>query len=172
MPGEWRPDKTVLSEADRELLANVERYGWSFMYVSPRMGDPEPHVFWGYTIGVFRTWQHPDLILFGPPAEATHAVLSKAVELVAGGQALEPGREYERILEAHGCRFLDVDPRWYGAFLGSAQWYYETAGGFPVRQLVLPDVEGHYPWEKGYGIRRGAQPLLISDAEARTLGFS
>jgi hypothetical protein len=168
----WRPDKEILSDADRELVANVERYGWAFMYVSPRKSDPEPHLFWAYTIGVHRTWDHPELIVFGPPYEAAHGILVNAVNLIASGTPLEPGAQYRDILANHACRFLDVDPPWYSAFLGFAQWYYESARGFPVRQLVIPDKAGRYPWEHGYAIPPNKQPLLVSKSEAERLGLS
>jgi hypothetical protein len=165
-------DGADLSGADRELVENVERFGWSFMYVSPTKGDPEPQLFWGYTIGVYRTWGHPDLILFGPPVEAAHGILANAIELVASGKRLEPRVEYHEILANHRCQFLDVDPSWYGAFLGFAQWYYESADGFPVRQLVIPDKKGRYPWNIGYALPPGTQPLLVSNSEAERFGLA
>ena len=167
---EW--DKTNLSEADKELLENVERYGWSFMYVAPRADDPVKEPVWGYTIGVYRTWSHPELVVFGPPHEHAHGILANVVDRIARGERLEVGREYRGILEDYGCRFLTVDPKWYGAFLGFAQWFYESPRDFPVIQLVLPDKEGRYPWEAAYSIPKGTQPLLLSDEDASALGFS
>jgi hypothetical protein len=64
-----------------------------------------------------------------------------------------------------------VDAQWYSPFLGYAQWFYESEDGFPVLQLVWPDEQGRYPWDEGYAITDGSQPVLVSRADAAELGF-
>ena len=110
-------------------------------------------------------------MVFGLSDTASHDLLTQLVKRIGRGESFSPGREYEDVIEGYGCRFVRVDPRWYSAFLGYAQWFYETEDGFPVLQLVWPDKQRRYPWDDGYTITDGSQPVLVSEDEAATLGF-
>jgi Domain of unknown function (DUF4262) len=90
---------------------------------------------------------------------------------VKAGETFSPGRDYDDVLEGFDCRFVPVDPQWYSAFLGYAQWFYEAEHGFPVLQLVLPDRQGCYPWDECYSITDGSQPVLVSESDAAELGL-
>ena len=167
MEDAWRSDKKRLDATDRELLADVEEYGWHCLHVH----DKEQLPYWSFSIGVFRTWQHSEFLVFGLRDTVAHDLLNELVERVKAGETFSPGREHDDVLESFGCRFLRVDPQWYSAFLGYAQWFYETEDGFPALQLVWPDKLGRYPWEEGYAITDGSQPVLVSEQEAAELGF-
>jgi uncharacterized protein DUF4262 len=161
------PDKTELDATDRKLLADVDEYGWHCMHVHDEGRLP----YWTFTIGVFLTWQHPELVVFGLRDTVAHELLTGLVERVEKHETFDPGRDYDDVLESFDCRFVRVDPQWYSAFLGYAQWFYETVDGFPVLQLVWPDRQGRYPWEQAYAITDGSQPVLVSEAEAADLGL-
>jgi hypothetical protein len=165
--GAWRPDKTRLDATDRKLLADVEEYGWHCRHIHDEGRLP----YWTFTIGVFQTWQHPELVVFGLRDTVAHDLLNQLVERVKAGETFGPGRDYDDVLESFGCRFVRVDAQWYSPFLGYAQWFYETEDGFPVLQLVWPDEQGRYPWDEGYAITDGSQPVLVSRADAAELGF-
>jgi hypothetical protein len=163
----WRPDKTQLDTTDRKVLADVADYGWHCMHVHDEGQLP----YWSFSIGVFRTWQHPEFVVFGLKDTVAHDLLTQLVDRVKRRETFHPGRNYDDILEAFRCRFVSVDPEWYSAFLGYAQWFYEAKDGFPFLQLVWPDKQGRYPWEGGYAIADGMQPVLVSDDDAAELGF-
>jgi hypothetical protein len=163
----WRPDKTKLDATDRKVLADVEKHGWHCLHVHDEGRLP----YWSFSIGVFQTWQHPELVVFGLRDTVAHELLSHLVARVKAGEIFSGDRDYGDVLEGFACRFMDVDPEWYGTFLGYAQWFYETEHGFPVLQLVWPDKQGRYPWEDGYAITHGSQPVLVSNRTAVELGF-
>jgi len=165
--GAWRPDKTKLDEADRKLLADVEEYGWHCLHIHDEGQLP----YWTFSIGVFRSWQHPEFVVFGLRDTVAHDVLTQLVDRVRTNESFSPGRDYDDILEGYRCRFVNVDSKWYSAFLGYAQWFYEVEDGFPVLQLIWPDKESRYPWQEGYAITDGSQPVLVSDQHAAELGF-
>lgn len=167
MDDAWRPDKSHLDATDRKLLADVEEYGWHCLHVHGEGELP----YWTFSIGVFRTWQHPELVVFGIRDTVAHDLLTDLVERVKRGESFRHGREHDDVLEGFSCRFLRVDPQWYSAFLGYAQWFYEAEDGFPVLQLVWPDKQHRYPWEQGYAIADVTQPVLVSEPDAAALGF-
>jgi hypothetical protein len=162
----WRPDKSKLDDADRKLLADVAEYGWHCLHVH---GEDGPS--WSFSIGIFQTWQHPELVVFGLKDTTAHNLLTQLVDRIKTDESFAAGHDYADVLEGYRCRFVQVDPQWYSAFLGYAQWFYEADDGFPVLQLIWPDKHGRYPWEDGYAITDGSQPLLVSDDEAAALGF-
>ena len=171
MEGAWRPDKTRLDATDQKVLADVEEYGWHCLHVHDRDGLPQ----WTFSIGIFQTWHHPELLVFGLRDTVAHDLLKQLVLRVAAGEIFRPDREYVDeyvdLLDGFSCRFVIVDPQWYSAFLGYAQWFHETEDGFPVLQLVWPDKRGRYPWADGYAITDGSQPVLVSATAAAELGF-
>jgi hypothetical protein len=162
------PDGTEFDVSDRKLLADVEEYGWHCLHVHEEGQLP----YWSFSIGLFHTWQHPELIVFGLRDTVAHDLLTELVERVKAGELFSPGRDHDDVLEGFDCRFVRVDPQWYSEFLGYAQWFYRSDCGFPFLQLVWPDRESRYPWEQAYAIKDGSQPVLVSERDAAALGFS
>ena len=154
---DWRPDRSELSDGDRKLLGDVERHGWHVVHVHPYAGrDP----MWSFTVGLPLTWGHPELVVFGLHADTAHAVLGSAVEAIREGRRYAPGADHDDVLEEHPVRFVPVRRHWYASFLGYAQWFHESDGGFDVLQLVWPDREGRWPWDPACSLPPGTQPLL------------
>lgn len=54
----WKP---WIKPADRKLAEDVRKYGWHCLHVSPRLGEPGPQ--FTYTIGLFASYQHPELMI-------------------------------------------------------------------------------------------------------------
>lgn len=153
------------SEEDRRVQWDVQRYGWHVAMVPPDESVPGASG-WAFTIGLFETLQHPEIVVFGREIEILHPLLNRAGEAVRRGWKFEEGRSYAGLVESYGCAFRKVDPRWYGAFLGNAQWHYR-GDGFPALQLFWPDAEGRFPWQEGFAPAwRADQPLLfLSEVE-------
>ena len=138
------------------MLGDVEQDGWHHLRIHPSEGDPR----WSFTIGLAATWEHPELIVFGLPYETCHDVLWTAARAIAGGARYEPGRSYDEFLEGYPARFVEVPPHWYAAFMGYAQWFHESSTGFRVLQFVWPDARGRFPWDEGWAVPAGKQPVL------------
>ena len=156
----WRPDKSQLDNMDEKLLADVERYGWHCLHVHDEGQVP----FWTFTIGLFQSWKHSELVVFGLPDTVAHDVLTDVVERIRGGHRFESGRLYQDVFDdSVPARFVEVDHLAYSQFLGYAQWFYETETGFPVLQLVWPDNGGRFPWETGYTVPTDEQPVLTRE---------
>ncbi len=151
----WRPDKTNIDASDQKLLGDVRDFGWHHLHIHPDAG-----LRWSFSVGLFETWGHPEVVVFGLDMETAQGVLSVAADIAKAGQQAADGTHAGDFIEAYEVCFLRVRPHWYGSFLGYAQWYNGTAGGFPVLQLVWPDASGRFPWEAGCTLSPGTQLLL------------
>jgi len=64
-------------ECERKVISDVREYGWHCLNVLEDKKGPG----FSFSIGLFETWQHPELILVGLKSKVAHAIL----DLVATG---------------------------------------------------------------------------------------
>ena len=118
-----------------------------------------PVRWYSFSVGLFHTHGHPEIILLGLSHEVAGAIINEIGDAVASGQRIEPGRTYDDLASAP-MAFVAADPTHYAGYVGYALWLY---GGpeFPMLQCVWPLKSGHFPWDEGYD-KEGAviQPLL------------
>ncbi len=151
----WTDDK--LDDGDRKLLSDIDRIGWHVVMIPEENGEPG----WSFSVGLFKSFRHPEIVVFGLPLELSGQVINGIGSDVQKGIAFEAGQEYGDILEGVLCTFRSVATRWYRPFLGYAAWYYEGLN-FPVLQCIWPDKEQHYPWEPEFKQAWvWAEPLLF-----------
>lgn len=154
--------RTQASEpGDQKLLDNVRQYGWHCMNV---FGDDEHEPF-SYTIGLFQTYGHPELLIYGLSEETSHAILCIAAEAAARGQPLNMNEPTGELLEGYSCVFVPVPLKEYPEHVGFARWYYE-GDNFPIQQIVWPSKEGYFPWHaNATDSFRAVQPVLGQHAK-------
>ena len=124
------------------------------MLVMPNSDAPQP---WAYSIGVHRTFGHPEIMIVGLDLNEAHVVINDVVKLIQAGETIETGRDYGNLLaEGWLVTFRSVEPQWYSAFFGRAIDFY-GGSDFPMLQAVWSDGEGHYPWDRGtnYAVEMG-----------------
>jgi hypothetical protein len=131
-----------MNSGDKQVLSEIEKYGWHVVQV---LEDEEGPAF-AFSIGLFHTLKHPEVIIFGLPLEIAHQLINNMGQAVKSGQNYLPGHEYDDILEGYNCSFIEVDIEWYSEYLGYATWFYKGQN-FPVVQCVWPDKQQRYPWE-------------------------
>jgi hypothetical protein len=147
-------------DADRRLMAMIDKHGWAVRFVADTDGD-EPN--FHYSAGITDRCGKPELLVFGLSREVGHWVVNEYGRRCVAEEAFEQGCTYDGFLEQHGVMFLDVD--WRRAsrdhdYTTWTDWYYERKG-FPLLQLVWPDKTGIFPWEHGFRDElRRLQPLL------------
>jgi hypothetical protein len=149
------------SDADRTLVRDVADHGWHVMNVLAEGGAHG----WSFTIGLHRTFDHPEIAVFGLPKEVANPALNFIGEGIRGGRRFVPGELYFELLEGVLCTFRPIAPVWYRTFLGHALWFYGGAP-FPALQLVWPDKSQRFPCDEGFRQEwRDAQPLLADGDE-------
>jgi hypothetical protein len=130
-----------MDAADAKLLADVKQHGWHMITVSE---DDEGPGF-TYTIGLFHTYQHPEVIVFGLPNRVMQGVVDCVAGLVKGGAQFADGEQSDRIINSYACIFRTVLQEHYAAHFGYANWFYKPKH-FPAVQCVWPDKAGRFPW--------------------------
>jgi len=146
-----------LDDSDRKLLSDIDRVGWHVVMIPEEDGTPG----WSFSVGLFKTFNHPEVVVFGLPLELSGEVINGIGADIQKGKVFESGQEYPEILEGVLCTFRPVVQRWYRPFLGYAGWYYRGPK-FPVLQCIWPDKQQHYPWHPKFKKAwLGAQPLLF-----------
>jgi hypothetical protein len=115
-----------------------------------------------YSIGFFRSFNHPEVLIFGQQSKVMHGMLARIADAIREGKHYTAGTEAEDILDGYRCVFRSVPTELVPEYLGHAQWYYEY-DEFPVLQCIWPDRGGRYPWdsEASEELRR-REPVLDS----------
>lgn len=134
-------------DTDGEIIRkHVMQYGLSV--VIHEATDYMPS--FAYSIGLWKNYQHPEIIAFGLTEETLHVIISIAAEQVQEGKPLQTGQDYDLFFDRFKATFITVDPAYIGSYyFREAVSYYHTAA-FPVQQLVWVDRHNRYPWEEGF----------------------
>jgi Domain of unknown function (DUF4262) len=153
---------------DRKLVDDVREHGWHCVLVADehhpehaalnRALGPHPvyDAAFAYTVGLWLTRGHPELLLVGRWQHA-HAILASAVALVATGRRLKGGETSGQVLDGYDVRFARISDERRVELLTYADW----ANGrrpFEAIQVVLPDSSGRWPDDPDYDSY--PQPLL------------
>jgi hypothetical protein len=140
------PDAPWAIHDDMEDIVrdNIEEHGWHAMQVP---GDEEGPGF-VYTIGLYRTFKHPEIICLGLPLDVAHEAISTCVDYIRAGGALGDRSEFSDAFVDARCAFRSVLMKHYREHLGYARWFYE-GDDFPVVQMLWPDSKGKLPTESG-----------------------
>ncbi len=133
--------KNVNNPLEQLILDNIRRYGWH----STSVGCELDTAIFAYTVGLFRTFRHPELLVFGLSPESSHRIFSSAARLIACGRPLDTDAPNEELLPGRCCICVDVPARQYADIVRSACWYY-NGNRFPLYQVVWPSDDGLYPW--------------------------
>lgn len=127
-------------DRDRRALDNVERVGWHVLLVPEEDGTPG----WGFSVGLFYSYQQPEVVTFGLPLATMHEMVNRAGELARDRRGLRAGLVSTDIVEGLPCEFREVHANWHRPLLGYAQWFYRRSN-FPALQCLWPDRAGRLP---------------------------
>jgi hypothetical protein len=146
---------------DDKLIADIEEFGWSVLLIEATDYLPS----FAYTVGLWKNYNHPEIISFGLSTQTLHAILNIAGEIVKSGQRLIAQRNYSDFFETGSAQFVGVDQRNIQDYFGYAIWFNDQEE-FPAAQLVWTDRKDKFPWdidyEKEFEIK---QPLLDRNAD-------
>ncbi len=152
----------ILEKAEKD----IEQYGWSAMYVD---ADSENGIeTFSHTIGFEETYKHPEIIIFGLPAESAHAILSAIAHEIKQGESMPLHTPVGNILGGDfKVIFKPFDPGAHGDYLNVAVGSYKTSE-FRTQLMLWPDKNGQFPTEAGYSIsgQRSALQLIASSDES------
>lgn len=149
--------RTKATDADEQrVIDDVNTHGWHLVGIED---DPEGPGF-VYSIGMFHTLGHPEIIIFGLSTEAMCQIVNGIGDEVRRGAKFQDWHESDQILDGYSCMFRTVPTDVYPEYLGYAMWFYRPEP-FPVLQCVWPDKHHRYPWQSNCQAEAcESQPIL------------
>lgn len=155
----------AVAETDEELrkwlINTADEHGAAVLHVP---GD-ESGAPYAFTVGSWRCFGKPEVVVIGLPKEVAHTVLNTYVQRSQGGERFATGRLYDGFLQGCPVTFEKVAKVHYPEYLGSAFAVY-ASDGFPAVQLIVSTPEGSFPWHadapEGFA---EYQPVLTASGE-------
>lgn len=148
-------------ELDDRISELISDCGWTQMGIV----DPDGEIpSMGYTVGLWGTWGHPELLTLGMPIPVANEIFHIIVEeYIKTGKNLKHGQTLHKVgnlpLAVRKIRQEAVDE----LMLVVNRRYGE--GEFDALMLVWPDPEGRFPWDEGYDHEKwdNYQPMVWED---------
>jgi hypothetical protein len=143
-------------EADKRVSNDIRQHGLHVIHVLADEIGPR----FSYSIGLFESYKHPEIIIVGLKQELSHTLINSIAENIKNGISYLPFNYYPDILNDFECYFTDVSLENYDSYVGQAQRYYNS-DDFPLLQCIYPTVKGFFPWDADWpeGIK-DLQPIL------------
>lgn len=137
--------RVAKDQKEQKALDDIEAYGLHVISVAEDDVGPG----FAYSIGLFKNYAHPEVIIIGLKQELAHRLLNNIAYDIKNGRTFVSGEFHEDVLDDFVCYFGDVPQARYKEFVGWAIWYYEGVA-FPLIQCVYPTVAGLFPWEHNF----------------------
>lgn len=142
--------------SEEKCAADVAQYGLHIIRVAAEEDSPE----FAYSVGLYHTFAHPEVIMLGLRSETMHRLLNDVATALRAGRRFAAGDVSDAFLEGYDVTFRLVPADSYEPYLGWANWFNEGRD-YPALQMVYPDREHRWPWEPGVAESfRANQPVL------------
>lgn len=140
----------------QRVLDDIRKYGCHVIHVQ-RAGGESPYT---YTIGIGRTSDAPDVVLFGQPHATAHRLLHAYNQRIRRDERFDVGQVADGFLKGQQVAFRPVAAAHLMPLFAWNAWLHDGPG-FRMLQMVYPTLEGIWPWDDmaDEWIRR-LQPLL------------
>lgn len=144
-----------------QTKSNIEKFGLQVIMVNSTNYSPS----FSYSIGLKKTYNHPEIICFGLPNDLGHQIINDVATMIKNGELIESGKIYSEIFHESQATFLKVDERNIPDYFGAALNFYEKEK-FKALQLIWTDRKDQFPWDENFEeefLRK--QPLLDRNAD-------
>jgi len=150
-----------IDELLEQTKLNITKYGHQVIMVNSTEYSPS----FAYSIGLKRTFDHPEIICFGLPNYLGHAIINDVAKLIEKDKSVLIGQVDTEIFKDSRAVFLEVDRRNINDYFRVALNYYGDEE-FAALQLVWTDRNDKFPWEENFEKEfLSKQPLLDRNAE-------
>ncbi|GAB3932826.1 DUF4262 domain-containing protein [Mucilaginibacter myungsuensis] len=138
--GEEKKHKPALLKMLEETEQNIIKYGVQVYDIFGTDYSPP----FAYSIGLFETYGHPEIICFGLPEKLCGQIVHDVAKLIKDGKRFHAGDITLEIFKNSEAVFLAVDERNIGDYLLHATAYYGDEK-FNALQLVWADRNDKFP---------------------------
>jgi hypothetical protein len=111
-------EKPGLSAPDAKVLRDIQRVGWHITGVFAQKNEKGPE--WAFSIGLFHSFQHPEVVVFGLPFGRCMEIVTVVGKEVQAGKRYEPGGKYADVPLSR-IRIIIV-------------WKYQSESGQPIAE--------------------------------------
>lgn len=126
-----------MDKIEAQIRLDVEQYGYSVILLES----------FAYTIGLQKTFGHPEIIVLWEDASVTHSILHNAAKIIEEGKTLSDGELVDYVLADRLVKILNISnyPFLSSHFTVLHSRFYERQP--PIMQILLPDADGKFPDE-------------------------
>jgi len=129
----------------RKFSDDIIKYGWTVVLIKETEYLPSL----AYTIGLWVTFNKPEIIAFGLNVNTLHILLNQAADMIKSGDEIIIGKDYSDFFEETQVQFICVDKENISDYFGYAVEYYNS-NLFPAIELVWADSNNKFPWNKEF----------------------
>ena len=124
---------------------NIDRYGLQIILVSETDYLPS----FGYSIGLWEKYKHPEIICFGLPTDLLHEIINDVAKLIKEENPIILNKPYNNIFQNSKAEFIKVNSQNIEDYFKVAIRHYNSKD-FPAIQLIWTDHNDKLPWESGF----------------------
>ncbi|WP_017446138.1 DUF4262 domain-containing protein [Gayadomonas joobiniege] len=141
----WPFTNNKYKKQHKRIAENIKNYGWQFQFVFDKEGKK---VDFAYSIGFERSFDHPEIMIFGLKRETMHSLLSSIAGELKNGKEYKPNTKVTGVLSGnYEVMFKPLDEKWHNELAGIAARYY--AKSFRIYVMLWPDKNNTLPIENG-----------------------
>lgn len=144
-------------EAINLMDEKIQRNGYTV--IGAMQGEDTPS--FAYTVGLLETYNHPELITLGLPANTASFLFKNVVEnMIENKIAIQTFIPYSDIVSMP-VEFIDADTKKASGYMIGFTDKYGNDRELKAMQLLWPDKQGFFPYEKAFDVAfLDLQPLL------------
>ena len=149
----------VFSPEEEKFRKIISDYGWHVMQVRNREEEEGPT--FSYSTGLWQSFKHPEIIVFGLSSDLEHSIINSVGEDInSGKRTFKSNSYYDGFLEGFKVFMIETQEPVKSEYATWADWYYNRED-FPILQCVWPTTSGIWPWDEDADQSLlKAQPLL------------
>lgn len=126
-----------------KITKHVKDVGWSII-VTGLENQNKKTILMAYTIGLFHTFNHPEIVVFGLSGNTAHQILNNCGILIKEQKEIfEENTAYTEIIHGYACIFKSVKYASASKFLYVNNGFYKKE--YKTIQLLWPDQNGFFP---------------------------
>ena len=137
----------------------IQETGLSILHVMEGQDPDTPE--WSYTIGLWHSYGHPEILVVGLRPSLTQILLNNLrFSIASEGRSFGDGTIATDVIDGYVCHFKTIPAAKYDDFFTGDEWFYGNAD-FPAVQMLWPNTSGVYPWDVAADdYLRWVQPIL------------